>query len=143
MNDLTLSDKVEMIVYDIYMSALKASPEESSLFRKLMMVDLDGSRRLLMVVGATNQYYPHDDSCVAVLNPDRSLLREIHPGQFYDEDKLFGIVRGKCDFALGLMTDAARGRRFRADPYFQFTTQREEYPRFNYFGYRDGETLTM
>lgn len=141
MNTLTLSDKVEMVVYDIYMSALETSPEESSLFRKLLMVDLNGSRRLLMVAGATHQYYQTDNSCVAVLNPDRSLLREIHPGCYYDRPELLGIVQDKCDFALGLMIDTCSG--FRASPYFEYTSRPTTYSRFNYLGYGDRETLTM
>lgn len=141
MNALNLSDKVEMIVYDAYMSALEASPEESSLFRKMKMVDLTGSTRLLMVVGATNQYYASDNSCVAVLNPDRSLLREIHPGCYYGGAELLDIVQGKCDFALGLMIDVDGG--FRADPYFEYTSPPAGQSRFTYLGYRDTETLIM
>lgn len=141
MNTLTLSDKVEMIVYDIYMSAIDASPEESFLFRKLMMVDLNGSRRQFMVVGATHQYYSSDNACVAVLNPDRSLLREIHPGCYYGSSALMHIVRGKCDFALGLMIDTCGG--FRAEPYFEYTSPPAAHPRFTYLGFRDTETLIM
>lgn len=141
MNALTLSDEVEIIVYNVYMRALEASPEKNALFREMMMVGLNGTTRLLMIVGAINQYYPADDSCVAVLNPDKSLLREIHPGWYYGSSALTLMVQGKCDFALGLIINTCGG--FRADPYFEYTSQPAAHPRFTYLGYRDTETLIM
>lgn len=132
---IDLFDDIKMIVCNVYMNALKASPEENALFRKMKMLNLTGNRRLLMVVGAINQYYDSDNVCIVVLNPDKSLLREIHPGRFYRSSELYDIVCGKCDLALGLWTDARSG--FSISPYFEYTSQPAPLQRFAYIGYGD------
>lgn len=135
MNVLTLSYDVESIVCSVYTSALKASPQENYLFRKFMVVDVNGTTRLLMVVGAINQFYASDNICVAVLNPDKCLLREVYPARFYSSAELLAIVSGKCDIALGLWTDTRSG--LSAEPYFEYTSQPAPHPRFMYFGHID------
>lgn len=101
MKTITQFDKVEKVVSSLYLSALESSAEKDAMFRTLMDVDLDGSTKPLLVVGITHPWYG-DGSCIAVLNPDKSLISKIKPGCGYCGFIWKEIVQGKCDLMLSL-----------------------------------------
>jgi hypothetical protein len=121
---------IEWHVHDHCVKVLETSKKKPSLFREFMEIEVDGSTKLLMIVGATNQFYDSDNICIAVLNPDRILLRKLHPGIGYNGSKLRRLLQRKCDLALALQINVGHG--LRVDPYFEYMSRVTEPPRFNY-----------
>lgn len=121
---------IEWHVYDHCLEVLAASKKKPSLFREFMKIEVDGSARLLMMVGATNQFYASDNTCIAVLNPDRRLLKKLHPGIHYTRAQLKRLLQTKCDLALAFWIDASQG--LRVAPYFEYKSRLTEPPRFTY-----------
>lgn len=108
MKPITLYDKVEKVVSSLYSCALESSADKDVMFCILIDVNLDGCTKPLLVVGTTHPLYG-DGSCIAVLNPDKSLLTKIIPGVGYSNFILKEIVQGKCDLTLSLWINTNAG----------------------------------
>lgn len=108
MNTITLSDKVERIAFSMFLCAAKSSGEKSLIFRNLINVEIDGCTMLLLVLGHA---YPgqRDGSCIAILNPNKSLVSQIIPGYRYSSLILKGLVTGRCDLTLAFWMDMTMG----------------------------------
>ena len=101
MKPITLLGKVEKSCISLYLCALESSAGKDAMFRTLLDVDLDGCTKPLLVIGTTHPWFG-DGSCIAVLNPDKSLISKLKPGCGYGNFILKEIVQGKCDLMLSL-----------------------------------------
>lgn len=97
----TLFEKVEKVASSLYLCALRSSANESVMFRNLIDFHVDGCKKPLLVLGHAHPSHG-DGSCIAILNPDESLVSEIIPGCGYSSSILKEIVTRKCDLALSL-----------------------------------------
>lgn len=110
MKPVTQFDKVEKIAASLFLCAIQSSAKTSVMFRNLIDVDIDGSTKPLLVVGHAHPGYG-DGSCIAILNPDKSLISKIIPGCGYSSFILKELVQRKCDLTLALCININCGYR--------------------------------
>lgn len=108
MKPTSLFDKVEKVASSLYLCALGSSAKESVMFRNLIDFHVDECKKPLLVLGHAHPSHG-DGSCIAILNPDESLVRKIIPGCGYSSFILKGIVARKCDLALSLWINTDDG----------------------------------
>lgn len=96
-------DKLAKIAEPVFRALLAHSAEERGIFRVLMTVNVDGSPKPLLIVGNAHPRI-EDGDCIAVLNPDESLQKEVTGGVAY-MGHIKTIVTGRCDAMVHLWID--------------------------------------
>lgn len=106
-------DDLEVYASQIFFHTLQsAGSNEDSPFRMLADVNIDGTVKPVLLLG---NVHPHpefrDGHCIAILNPDKTLLKRINPGVGISTPILKEIVERKCDLMLYLYIEAYCNRR--------------------------------
>ena len=101
---MNITEKMTNVADTIFRSILKTSADRSGVFRVMITIEHDQEEKPLMVVG--NAHPTHEDGhCIAVLNPDESVQKEIRGGVAYGGG-VKEYVQGKCDAMVELWIDA-------------------------------------
>jgi hypothetical protein len=105
-----MKDEVQKIAVEVFKSVLRVSGGEPKsgdhgLFNMMLTTRINGEVKPLLLKG--NAHHEIEDGhCIAILNPDPSLSKEVKAGMAYPGDTLKKIVEGRCDYMVDLWIDA-------------------------------------
>ena len=100
-----MKEKIKEVSTQLFNSVLKISANHQGTFRLVVTLQIDDQSKPLLVVGNAHSEV-EDGHCIAVLNPEESLMNEVIAGCAYMGGSLKGIVQGKCDAMVELWIDA-------------------------------------
>lgn len=86
--------KIEKITLGVFSALIKDSNTGDGTFRITVMANIDGSPKPLLILGSTHARY-EDGYCIAILNPDKSIVERLNPAVVYCDIK--EICAGRCD----------------------------------------------
>jgi len=94
-------EQIQQVATAVLGAVLKSSPSDDAGIKTLVSAEIDGQQKQLLIVGNTHRFF-HDANCIAILNPDDSLVSKIRPGVAYMSGALKEMVSGCCDSMLQL-----------------------------------------
>ena len=100
-----MKKKIKEVSIHLFNSVLTISANQHGTFRLLVTIQIDDQSKPLFIVGNAHSEI-EDGHCIAVLNPEKSLMNEVIAGCAYTGSSLKGIVQGKCDAMVELWIDA-------------------------------------
>ena len=100
-----MKEKVKEIAVSLFKSVLKISSDQHGTFRLIVTAKIQDEDKPLLILGNAHSEI-EDGHCIAILNPDKSILNKVVAGCSYPADSLKEIVGGKCDLTVDLWIDA-------------------------------------
>lgn len=94
-------EQIQQVATMVLGAVLKSSPSDDAQIRTLISTEIDGQQKQLLIVGNTHRFF-NDADCIAILNPDKSLVSKVRPGVAYMSGALKGMVSGRCDSMVQL-----------------------------------------
>lgn len=93
--------QIQQVASAVLGAVLQNSPSDDAGIKTLISVEIDGQQQQLLIVGNTHRHF-NDANCVAVLNPDETLVSKIKTGVGYTSASLKEIVSKRCDAMVKL-----------------------------------------
>lgn len=93
--------QIQQAATSVLGAVLNNSPSDDAGIKSLLSVEIDGQQQQLLIVGNTHRYFD-DANCIAILNPDESLVSKINIGVAYMSGILKEMVARRCDAMLQL-----------------------------------------
>ncbi len=100
-----MKERIKEVAIQLFKSVLLISTSHQGTFRLIVSVSIDNATKPLLLVGNAHSEV-EDGHCIAILNPEESLMGEVVAGCTYMGNTLKNIVRGKCDAMVDLWIDA-------------------------------------
>lgn len=93
--------QIQQISTAVLGAVLKNSLSEDAGIKTLVSTELDGQPKQLLIVGNAHRRF-NDANCIAILNPDESLVSKINIGVAYMPSILKEMVARRCDAMVQL-----------------------------------------
>ena len=119
---MDLVETVKQIAVSFFRSILPFSAAQNGTFKALLSAKVGDEVKPLLLIGNAHSKI-EDGHCIAVLNPDKTLVDSIIAGCGYDTGILKWKVAKRCDIALDVWVDA-----YKTDGVFVGTRYRSRSP---------------
>lgn len=101
------SMEIQSLAAGVLKAILTSSAEDDVTFRSMLTTQSGGTNMPVLLVGKTHREFD-DGYCIAILNPDTDLSKDLVPGVAYSRAMLKEIVAKRCDAMLMIWRVAGR-----------------------------------
>ena len=103
-------EEIQQIAVDNFQCFLKSCSKSNATYRQLLTVEIEDAATPLLLIGEAHGSV-EDGYCIAILNPEESLLTEVKAGISYLTQDLLNKVTDRCDVMLKIWIEAYKNNR--------------------------------